>query len=56
MLRIRSSKIEAELNYQVCKVCINLEKNLLSIPGGCGMRCQGVAAVVAAVETDTPKS
>jgi thiol:disulfide interchange protein len=53
------TKVEAELNYQVCKeVCINLEKKFtFPIPGVAAVIAvpKGAAAVVAAVETDTVK-
>jgi thiol:disulfide interchange protein len=53
------TKVEAELNYQVCKeVCINLEKKFtFSIPASTAVVAvpKEAAAVVVAVETDTIK-
>lgn len=53
------TKVEAELNYQVCKeVCINLEKKFtFSMPASTAVVAvpKEAAAVVVAVETDTIK-
>jgi hypothetical protein len=48
------TKVEAELNYQVCKVCIREEIHF-SIPGTAVVAVPKNRCIVVAVETDTIK-